>query len=130
MRHSLIAAFVLASLCASSVARAQNALPPEADPHATNMDHSPEGIAVTPADKAYAASMRTMMKTMNTRSSGNADKDFVMMMMPHHRGAIDMAKVELRYGKDLMLRELATGIIKAQESEIAEMKGWLARHGN
>lgn len=81
--------------------------------------------ASTPADTAFAASMQSMMKNMNVRPTGNPDKDFVLMMTPHHQGAIDMAKVELRYGTDPELRQLATGIIAAQEKEIAQMKSWL-----
>ena len=85
--------------------------------------------ATTPADKAFAASMRTMMKNMNVRPTGKPDKDFVLMMMPHHQGAIDMAKVELQYGTDPELRQLATDIVAAQEKEIAQMKAWLAKNG-
>jgi uncharacterized protein (DUF305 family) len=83
----------------------------------------------SPADRAFAASMQTMMKNMNVKPTGNPDKDFVLMMMPHHQGAIDMAKVELQYGKDPELRQLATDIVGAQEKEIAEMKAWLAKNG-
>jgi uncharacterized protein (DUF305 family) len=83
----------------------------------------------TPADKAFAASMQDMMKAMNVTPTGNPDKDFVLMMMPHHQGAIDMAKVELQYGTDPELRQLATDIVAAQEKEIAQMKDWLAEHG-
>ena len=50
------------------------------------------------------------------------------MMMPHHQGAIDMAKVELQFGKDQQLRAMAQMIIDAQEKEIAEFKEWLAKH--
>ena len=57
----------------------------------TNMATKP---AATPADKGFAASMNTMMKGMNVKPTGKPDKDFVLMMMPHHQGAIDMAKVE------------------------------------
>jgi uncharacterized protein (DUF305 family) len=82
----------------------------------------------SPADKAFMESMQTMMKDMHAKPTGDADKDFVNMMLPHHHGAVDMAKVELQYGKDPMLRELATSIIAAQEKEIGIMKGWQAKH--
>jgi len=85
--------------------------------------------AASPADKAFAASMRTMMKNMNSKPTGNPDKDFVLMMIPHHQGAIDMAKVELQYGTDPELRQMATDIVAAQEREIAQMKDWLAKNG-
>ena len=83
----------------------------------------------TPADKAFAASMKTMMNGMNVKPTGEPDKDFVLMMIPHHQGAIDMAKVELQYGRDPELRQLATDIVAAQEKEIAHMKAWLEKNG-
>ena len=73
--------------------------------------------------------MKNMMKGMNVKPTGNPDKDFVLMMTPHHQGAIDMAKVELQYGTDPELRQMATDIIAAQEKEIAQMKDWLAKNG-
>jgi uncharacterized protein (DUF305 family) len=85
--------------------------------------------AATPADKAFAASMKTMMSGMNVKPTGKPDKDFALMMMPHHQGAIDMAKVELQYGTDPELRQLATDIVAAQEKEIAQMKAWLEKNG-
>jgi uncharacterized protein (DUF305 family) len=85
--------------------------------------------AATPADKAFATSMQTMMKGMNVKPTGKPDRDFVLTMMPHHQGAIDMAKVELQYGTDPELHQLATDIVTAQEKEIAQMKDWLAKHG-
>ncbi len=86
----------------------------------------PHGSTASPADKANAAAMDRMMKGMKMKSTGNPDKDFVTMMLPHHQGAIDMAKVELQYGKDPALLDLAKGIVAAQEKEIVEMKSWLA----
>ena len=82
----------------------------------------------SPADKAFMESMQTMMKDMPAKTTGDADKDFVNMMLPHQQGAVDMAKVELQYGKDPTLRDLATSIIAAQEKEIGMMKGWQANH--
>jgi uncharacterized protein (DUF305 family) len=57
--------------------------------------------------------------------SGNDDVDFVRLMLPHHRAAIDMAKAQLLYGKDPQMRKLAQEIIAAQESEITLMRHWL-----
>ena len=86
--------------------------------------------ATTPADKAFAASMKTMMNGMNVKPTGKPDRDFVLMMIPHHQGAIDMAKVELQYGTDPELRQLATDIVAAQEKEIAQMRAWMEKNGN
>jgi uncharacterized protein (DUF305 family) len=83
----------------------------------------------SPADQAFMDAMESMMHNMEVSGTGNADQDFVTMMVPHHQGAIDMAKVELQYGKDPMLRQLAQSIISAQEKEIAEMKEWQVKHG-
>ena len=83
--------------------------------------------SVSPADKALMNSMTKMNQGMNVRPTGDSDRDFVTMMIPHHQGAIDMAKVELQYGKDPAMRKLARTIIAAQEREIAEMKRWLAQ---
>ena len=65
-----------------------------------------------------------MMAKMQMEPSDNPDKDFVMMMIPHHQGAIDMARLELQYGKDPELRALAEKIISDQEKEISQMKAW------
>jgi uncharacterized protein (DUF305 family) len=78
---------------------------------------------------AFDDAMGKMHKDMMIRYSGDADADFVRGMIPHHQGAIDMAKIELKYGKDPELRKMAEGIITAQEAEIKEMKAWLKKHG-
>jgi uncharacterized protein (DUF305 family) len=62
-----------------------------------------------------------MHADMHIHFSGDADRDFARMMIPHHQGAIDMALAELRYGKDERLRRLAQEIIVEQQSEIAVM---------
>jgi uncharacterized protein (DUF305 family) len=79
---------------------------------------------------AYKDADARMMKDMSAPPfTGNADKDFVARMIPHHQGAIEMAQVELKYGKDAELKRLAKNIIKAQHDEIAFMQRWQAKHG-
>jgi uncharacterized protein (DUF305 family) len=97
-------------------------------------DHSAHSTAATPADapestKQFAAANDKMHKDMAIAFTGNADKDFVAGMIPHHQGAIDMAKVVLQFGTDPEIKALATGIISAQEAEIAQMKTILGRLG-
>ena len=92
------------------------------------MDHSAMTAAsASESTKSYETAMAKMMKGMMTPMTGKADLDFVQGMMPHHQGAIDMAKVVLQYGRDPEVKKLAEGIVKAQESEIAFMKDWLGK---
>ena len=87
------------------------------------------GHAGGDAASAFAAANEKMMQDMTATPMGDTDKDFVMMMIPHHQGAIDMAKIELQYGKDPMLRAMAQEIIDAQENEIAILRAWQQEHG-
>lgn len=82
----------------------------------------------SPSSHVFAEANANMHKDMMVEMSGNTDVDFVRSMIPHHQGAIDMAKIELQYGKDPEIRKLAEGVIKAQEAEIAEMNAWLKAH--
>jgi uncharacterized protein (DUF305 family) len=86
---------------------------------------SPAFAQQSPADKSYAAGMDKMHADMSAAPmTGNADQDFVAMMLRHHEGAIAMAETELQYGKDPKMRQLAKDIISAQNKEIAEMRAW------
>jgi uncharacterized protein (DUF305 family) len=77
------------------------------------------------ASQGYMAAHGKMMAEMQKmKPSGDTDKDFVMMMIPHHQGAIDMAKVELEYGTDEKLKAMAQKMIEDQQKEIEEMKAW------
>lgn len=82
----------------------------------------------SPSSRAFANANATMHRDMAISYSGEADADFVRGMIPHHQGAIDMAKVELQYGKDPEIRKMAEDIIKAQEAEIETMKAFLKTH--
>ncbi|CDZ66199.1 Mlr5326 protein [Neorhizobium galegae bv. orientalis] len=95
------------------------------------MDHSKMGTPTggSPSTKAFEDANAKMHKDMAIRYSGDTDADFVRSMIPHHQGAIDMAKVELAHGKDPEIRKLAEAVIKAQEAEIADMQAWLKAHG-
>jgi hypothetical protein len=68
------------------------------------------------------AAMKKMMNDMTVKPSGDVDRDFVAMMVPHHQGAIDMALAVLRYGRNAQIRRLAQAIIVTQQQEIAAMR--------
>ena len=70
--------------------------------------------------------MNAKMKSMVM--SGDTDKDFAMMMIPHHEGAVTMAEAEVGHGNNLELKQIAVKIMTDQKREIDELKGWLARH--
>jgi uncharacterized protein (DUF305 family) len=73
-------------------------------------------------------SMKRMDADMNSAPmNGNSDHDFATMMMPHHQGAIDMAKAELIYGNDPVMKRMAEEIIVDQQSEIQAMQLWLSK---
>ncbi|QNP42150.1 DUF305 domain-containing protein [Lysobacter terrestris] len=85
-----------------------------------------EDAAPQPAASAFlaenAAAMERMMVAMDVSPTGDVDRDFVAMMVPHHQGAIDMARAVLRYGKNEQIRRLAQEIIVTQQQEIAAMQ--------
>ena len=73
-----------------------------------------------------AAAMARMDHDMMAPATGDADRDFANMMIPHHQGAVEMAEAELRFGRDPVLRRLAQGIIVEQRQEIAVMRQAIA----
>jgi hypothetical protein len=112
------------TLSVSSLALAQG---PTMGPHGgdapmqmamEHSDHSSEAPFLSEND----AAMAKMMADMEVAPTGDIDRDFVAMMVPHHQGAIDMAKAVLRYGKNEQVRRLAQEIIVTQQQEIAAMR--------
>ncbi|MGF6374133.1 uncharacterized protein (DUF305 family) [Paraburkholderia sp. RAU6.4a] len=80
--------------------------------------------------QAFKAADERMMHEMSAPEyTGDADRDFVAHMIPHHQGAIEMAQAELKYGKDPEIKRLARNIIKAQHDEIAFMRRWQEKRG-
>lgn len=119
--------FKAALLCAAALLIAT---PAAADQHDAS-GHQGHGAATageSPASAAFRAANGKMHKAMMTLPlSGDADADFLRAMIPHHEGALDMARIELQHGKNAAARELAERIVAAQEREIAEMKALLAQ---
>jgi uncharacterized protein (DUF305 family) len=84
--------------------------------------------AYSPAQAAYAAANDRMHAGMSDIPA-DADVAFMQGMIPHHQGAIDMARVVLEHGDDEATKALARRVIAAQEGEIAEMQAWLTKNG-
>jgi uncharacterized protein (DUF305 family) len=70
------------------------------------------------------------MADMMIKPSGDVDRDFVEMMMPHHQGAVEMAQAELKYGHDRQLRRLAREIVANQQQEITVMRNAVSGGGS
>lgn len=119
---SLLGASLLVVLGGAVLAQSPN-------PHAGHAMPSTPASKGSPSTVAYEAAAARMHKDMTIPYTGNADVDFAKGMIPHHQGAIDMARIVLEYGKDPELKKLAQEIVQAQEKEIAVLNSWLKTKG-
>jgi hypothetical protein len=121
---SVVALLILLVVGTGILASAE--LLPAADPDICAAPASATGAEASFLAENDAA-MRRMMSDMATRPTGDVDADFVAMMIPHHQGAIDMARAVLRHGRNPQIRRLAQEIIVTQQQEIAVMRLAVAR---
>ncbi|PIZ30353.1 MAG: DUF305 domain-containing protein [Alphaproteobacteria bacterium CG_4_10_14_0_8_um_filter_53_9] len=89
--------------------------------HGTHTSMAKKGADNAPT-KAYKSGMNAMHKDMEITYTGDADIDFLKGMIPHHQGAVDMAQIQLQYGKDAQVKRMARDVIRAQNAEIRWMK--------
>ncbi len=139
MHKSILTAALLLALAAPAIAQdhAGHGTAPAANLPAICLANAPQAAAPmvmqheAGADAAHTDLMAGMdamnADMMAGGTAADIDVAFICSMIPHHRGAIDMAKAELAHGDDPWAKELATAIIAAQEREIADMLGWLEK---
>jgi hypothetical protein len=131
MRTLLLAA---AALVLAGVALAQQPTAPHGEhampPPGSQAPPAAGGLSRAPATAAYEAAAVRMHKDMSIPYTGDADVDFLRSMIPHHRGAVEMAGIVLQHGKDAQVRKLAEAVVTLQGREIAEMEGHLRRLGH
>jgi len=125
IRKRAISMATTASFAATSFALAQD--PPKT--HLLREATSIQNVAGRPGQPGEQpflslneTAMKRMMADMTIKPTGDVDRDFVAMMVPHHQGAVDMAKAELKYGHNEQLRRLAREIVAKQQQEIAVMR--------
>ena len=132
MKHAWISAAALLAFIATT----SHAQTPPAQSAMTRDEHHSTARSAQLTDsseKAFDQLMDDAMSVMHQGMhgavrSGDPDREFVNMMIPHHQGAIDMARALLLYGKDEQLKRLALEIIADQQNEIQLMQLWLSRH--
>ncbi len=126
MTRILAGAAVVAGLTGAALAQT----PPAAAPMPGMPQPSAPGASDAASTKDFKEADTRMMTNMHVAYTGDPDVDFRTHMIPHHQGAIDMAKVALKHAKAPDTKKMAEAIIKDQEREIGEMQAWLKKHGH
>lgn len=99
--------------------------------HGGHAGHAPAtGNAENAAVRAYREANDRMHQGMAITFTGDADVDFAKGMIPHHEGAIDMARIVLKHGSDPDIRQLAEEVVATQEAEIQMLRDWLRQRGH
>ena len=90
----------------------------------TNSEEAQQPTTQQSATDHSTMSMADMNKELENLSGDAYDKAFIEMMIAHHQGAIDMAKLSPERAKHQEIKDLSLGIVSAQEKEISDMKQW------
>ncbi|MFM8700025.1 MAG: DUF305 domain-containing protein [Hyphomicrobiales bacterium] len=101
--------------------------PLQAEESATGHGAHLASQSLNAATDAFNDANMRMHRDMAIEYSGDPDVDFVRGMIAHHRGAVEMAEIVIKFGKNARIRALAENIIKTQKEEIAFMEQWLSR---
>jgi len=142
-RHAAYAFMIASAVCMATIFLCSSGNVLAQDMHQHGAEQSDMSGMATPAvapvfiastAKPFGALMDDAMAVMDygmahAPMNGKAEHDFMTMMLPHHQGAVDMARAMLLYSDDPEVRNLALGIITEQQTEIQVMQLWLQRHG-
>ncbi|MBV6457436.1 MAG: hypothetical protein HONBIEJF_00545 [Fimbriimonadaceae bacterium] len=121
MKNNILTATISALIGALTVISIQACGQGETSTDSSHSQRQPgsDAASQSPSDRLHAIMMRPMV---DIKMTGDVDKDFAALMIPHHQGAIDMATIEVQHGKNAELKKLAQNIINSQNKEIEILK--------